>query len=52
MRRRSTEMRRTVSCKSDPTDDQVRPVLGFVLFDERTGKEGGMVKADSTTAGQ
>jgi hypothetical protein len=50
LRRRSIEIRRTVSCKSGPTDHKVYPVLGFVPFDEKTGKEGGMVKAESSTA--
>jgi hypothetical protein len=51
LRRRSTDMRRTVSCKVDHADHKGHPVLGFVPFDEKTGKEGGMVKAESNTEG-
>ncbi|KAF8228487.1 hypothetical protein L208DRAFT_243632 [Tricholoma matsutake] len=49
LRRRSIEMRRTVSCKA-PSDHEGHSVLGFVPFDEKTGKEGSMVKAESSTA--
>jgi len=31
------------------TDHKGHTVLGFIPFDEKTGKEGGMVKAESNT---
>jgi hypothetical protein len=40
-------MRRTVSCKTDHFDHKGHAVLGFIPFDEKTGKEGNMVKAES-----
>jgi hypothetical protein len=42
-------MRRTVSCKTDHPDHKGQ-VLGFIPFDEKTGKEGNMMRAESNTA--
>ena len=39
-----------MSCKAVSTEHKAPPVLGFVPFDEKTGKEGKMVKAESSNA--
>lgn len=46
LRRRSIDMRRMVNGRAETTERKGQPVLGFVPFDEKTGRDGGMVKAE------
>jgi len=50
LRQRSKETRRTTSFKA-PTDRRESTVLGFIPFDEKTGREGNLIKVEQDIEG-